>query len=304
MIKLFKNFLLASAPILIILFSIRNNGTTSSEYWSHFEEIEGKLIGPYTLIQKKPRYLINDTLQYYQLTLYDYLKDSITKYNLKEDITELLQQQNIFELMIKPGLIIDSTKYVDSVQWIKLNNKIQPPILLMDTALQSESYNFPFQLSQDSILILQHYFMIEGYPQRFALSTFDRSGKVTDLMEMLSIYRSRTRLSQTFYEWDEYQLYYNYLDRLFENDSELTITKYKGDCANCRVYMIEDSWGYDIFYDEEAFEVLRYKEKRFGFDITKPDLRFILWYDNSFVYILLIIELIILLIFVRAFFKN
>ena len=282
----FIKFIVANIPILILLIFFWFTGTSSSQYWDNFEEIEGEVVGPYTLIEAHTKTLLYDSIMPY-LGEYNQLQDSITKLGFKADYDSIYYPFWKFRL---PTEQVDSLGLLSKSDWDVLKHTYEKITKSVDTLLVSDTTQFRLKIKNTTYVYVCHYFSIKGYPYKFSISEYFPTGEDSDLMYFVSEYRGAGR--NGFSDWDESENYSSKLKEIIGSNLKLNIVKLKSDKDIARAYIIETGWNNELYNDEYGFEALvRTKNGKIQTGSYGKNIDYVLWYDNWIVKFLLAFEL-------------
>lgn len=292
-------FIVATIPVMILIAFFWFTGTSSRQYWNNFEEIEGEVVGPYSLIEVHNKTLLYDSIIPY-LGEYNQLIDSITKLGFKTDYDSIYYPFWKFRL---PTEQVDSLGPLSKTDWDELKRTYEKITKSIDTLLVSDTAQFRLKIKNTSKIYMSLYFSIKGHPSKFSIPKFIPTGEDSDLMGLVIEYGGSGR--NGFSDWEELEPYSKRLEDIIGNNTELNITKLKSDKKIARAYIIEAGWSNEIFSDEYGFDALKapaQKNRRSRLLELKGEVNidFVLWYDNWIVKFLLVFEIFLIL---RVIFK-
>lgn len=292
-------FFVATIPVIILLTFFWFAGTSTSQYWDNFEEIEGEIVGPYSLIEIHNKTLLYDSIIPY-LAEYNQLEDSITNLGFKADYDSIYYPFWKFRL---PTQQVDSLGFLSKTDWDELKITHEKITKSVDTLLVSDTAKFRLKIKNTSKIYVSLYFSIKGHPSKFSISEFIPTGEDSDLMHFVYEYGGSGR--NGFSNWEELEAYSKRLEKIIGNNTELSITKLKSDKKISRSYIIEAGWNNELYTDEYGFDALKappQKNRRSRLLELKGEVNmdFVLWYDNWIVKFLLVFEIFLIL---RVIFK-
>jgi len=286
-----------STPLFILLF-FRFTGTSTAEYEANFRSISGEVKGPYLMLYENFDLITNDSL-----------KGTGIAYN---ELTALLIEHELYRPYKKYSDRIKShdmnwgTNQFDSlralpskIEWEQIKAREEGVVYSRDTVFHSDVYfpiDIPIKLSVYRSISARVFFSLGDNPDRLQIVFPDKEEKE----DPYGLYK-RVRMSLggvSSGNFESLEAYNSQLNEFVGEHKHLTAKRLNSRALNARVYKVWDENENLIFEDEEGLEGLEYQNGKNGlidilsFDVDK---RFILWYDNWYIKLLMVIQVLIYL---------
>lgn len=246
-------FLGLSITLIFIIYNWRSEGTTKKEYWANFDVLEGELRGP-TVVASVADYL------YINGEAWGTAKDSLDLRDQVYILDSLLAHFYKNQLQHLSDTLYENT----AEEWSRSKKMFESHAWTMDTFIQVRNKKIPILMEQKPVFNVDYLISIVGDDRYVYISTYDFEG-----LEQWR-YDEETPLA-------EFIKYRNKVDSLLGEDRQLRITVLKKGDTNWRnPYIIRNSDGDELLYDQSGFDRLQYQRRSY----TQINEDFILWYDN------------------------
>lgn len=246
-------FLGLSITLIFIIYNWRSEGTTKAEYWAKFDVLEGELQGPIVVA-----------------TVLDHLYINGEAWGTAKDELDLGDQTYIIDSLLSLFATnqlkdLKDTLYENTArEWSRSKKMFESHAWTMDTFIQMRNKEIPILMEQKPVFQVDYLISIKGDDRYIYISTHDFEG-----LEQWR-YDDETPLA-------EFIKYRNKVDSLLGEDRQLQITVLKKGTSDWRnPYIIRNSDGDELLYDQSGFDRLQYKRRSY----TELNEDFILWYDN------------------------
>lgn len=286
--------------ILPVIFFYWFSGTSHSEYNANFKKISGEVKGPYIGFYEEYNLITNDTLEW--------TSNSYSKFMSLLREHKLTQSYSKFVNKVKTHDMTWDTNQIDSLiemptenEWNKIITTNEGTVYAADTLLYSEyayPVEIPVKLSVNRSLYAHVYFYLGDNPDKLQIIFPDKNSEdnTKNLPGYVKGYMAKFGTSSS--NFFDTKKYFQKLDEFINKHKILSASRLRPSLGGGRVYKIWDRNDKLIFEDEQGLEGLKYKTKiRQSIDVFESGINedFVLWYDNWFVKLSIVFQLLIYL---------
>jgi hypothetical protein len=300
----FLFYLNALTPLVIILY-FRFTGTTLAEYNENFRLVRGEIEGPFIELNESYELIVNDSLA---TGTYEYEKftSELLDHELLNDFKKIKGYIN--HLLTEKYSIVsnDSIGILSRAEWDSLKNYAEVPVATIDTSLSANLHyevTFPLRFSYERRLSGSVYFSLKGHEDIFRIADLEK--RIEWLEDDPYKLKERISLSgmsfNTFSEYDEFIRFKNYLNKVLGDHNKISVLRLNSKSKYAKAYKLFDENNNLIYEDELAIEGLEYAKNPLGLiDVfaEEGDSRFILWYDNWYIKLLIFVQILYFLVLI------